>query len=70
VSSTARLRPAAAILGKTVKKRAVMVAADTSACCNNGRHDQLTHAQICHRHRVRPRLKAWQRRASRQHPEM
>jgi hypothetical protein len=30
--STARLPPAAAVLGKTVKKRAVSTAADPSAC--------------------------------------
>jgi len=56
VSPTARLRPAAANLGRTVKKRAVTVAADTSACCDNGRRDRLTDAKICQRHRVRPRL--------------
>jgi hypothetical protein len=44
-SFTARLPPAAAILGKTVKKRAVTVATDTSACCDNGRHDQPTGAK-------------------------
>jgi hypothetical protein len=70
VSSTARLRPAAAILGKTVKKRAVSVAADNRACCGNGRHDRLADAKICHPHRVRPRLKAWQDRASRQSPKI
>jgi len=42
-------RPAAAILGKTVKKRAGTVAADTSACCDNGRHDRLTDREICRR---------------------
>jgi hypothetical protein len=65
-----RPRPAAAIVGKTVKKRAVSVAADTSAWCDNGRYDQSTDAQICHRHRGRPRLKAWQRYASRQSAEL
>jgi len=62
--------PAAAILGKTVKKRAVSVAADPSACCDNGLHDQLTDVKISHRRRVRRRLRAWQRYASRQSAEM
>jgi hypothetical protein len=70
VSSAARLRPAAAIVGKTVKKRAVSVAAGTSACCDNGRYDQPTDAKICRRHRVRPQLMARQDRASRQSPKI
>jgi hypothetical protein len=70
VSSTARLRPAAAILGKTVKKRAVSVAAGTSACCDNGRYNQSTDLKICRRYCVRPRLKAWQGCASRQSPKI
>jgi hypothetical protein len=28
-----------------VKKRAATVATDTSACCDNGRHDRLTDAK-------------------------
>jgi hypothetical protein len=47
-----RLPAAAAILGKTVKKSAASVAADTSACCDNGRHNRLTDLKICRRHRI------------------
>jgi hypothetical protein len=57
-------------VGKAVKKRAASVAADPSACCDNGLHDQLTDVKICRRHRVRPRLKSWQGYASRQSAEM
>jgi hypothetical protein len=57
-------------VGKTVKKRAVPVAADTSICCDNGRYDQLTDVKKCRRHRVRPRLMAWQDRASRRSPKI
>jgi hypothetical protein len=53
-----------------VKKRAVPVAADPSACCDSGRHNQLTDVEICRRDRVRRRLKAWQGYASRQSAEM
>jgi hypothetical protein len=54
------MRPAAAILGKAVKKRAASVAADPSACCDNGLHGQLTNAKICHRRRIRRQSTAWQ----------
>jgi len=70
VSSAARLRPAAAIVGKTVKKRAVSVAADNKACCDDCRYDQPTDVKKCRRHRVRPRLMAWRDRASRQSPKI
>jgi len=36
--SPARLPPAAAVLGKTVKKRAVSTAADRGACCGGRLH--------------------------------
>jgi hypothetical protein len=36
--SEGRLPAPAAILGNAVKKRAVSVAADPSACCDNGLH--------------------------------
>jgi hypothetical protein len=52
-----------------VKKRAALVAADTSACCGNGRHDQSTNPEICRRHRVRPQLKAWQGCAAQHSPK-
>jgi hypothetical protein len=65
-----RPRPVADVLGKTVKKRAVSVAAGTSACCDNGLHDQLIDVKISHRHRFWRRLKAWRGYASRQSAEM
>jgi hypothetical protein len=62
----ARLWLVAAVLGKTMKKRAVSVAAYPSACCDSGLHDRLSNVKIYRRYRVQPRLMAWQRCASRQ----